>query len=133
MPITVEVWERYSAAYRKRYGADPVRNATVNAQIAQLVKRLGAAAPDVAAHYVTSDERFYVQKGHTLGMLLADCEKLHTEWMTGKGPPVLDSGGPAWWKTPEGAAKRGRELGITPRPGESQEHFVERIKTAEGR
>jgi len=82
---TSETWGAYSAAYAKRYSVEPVRNATVNAQLAQVVGRIGAAeAPHVAAWYVSSRNSFYVQSGHSVGILLRDCEKLRTEWATGR-------------------------------------------------
>ncbi len=81
---TADTWEAYSTAYEARYGAEPVRNATVNAQLAQLVRRLGAdESPMVAAWYVGHKNHFYVSAGHSVGMLLHDAEKLRTEWATG--------------------------------------------------
>ena len=80
-----EAWSAYAAAYFRRYGADPVRNATVNGQLSQFVGRIGAMeAPHVAAWYVQSRNSFYVQSGHSVGILLRDCEKLRTEWATGR-------------------------------------------------
>lgn len=80
---TGELWIAYSTAYQRRYGAVPVRNAKVNGQLAQIVKRLGKdESPAVAAWYVASQNRFYVQKRHSVDCLLADCEGLRTEWAT---------------------------------------------------
>jgi hypothetical protein len=78
------VWDAYALAYHDRYGVEPVRNAKVNGQLAQLVKRLGAEAPAVAGHYVRSNNLWYVRQGHAVGCLLADAEKLRTEWATGR-------------------------------------------------
>jgi hypothetical protein len=79
-----EAWAAYCQAYESRYGAEPKRNATVNAQMAQVVKRLGAdEAPHVAAWYVAHNAAYYVQRGHSVAALLSDCEKLRTEWATG--------------------------------------------------
>jgi hypothetical protein len=84
-PPTAALWEAYSEAYEKRYGAEPVRNATVNGQLLAVIKRLGAEeAPDVAAFYVAHKAAFYAQKGHPVGLLLLDAEKLRTEWITGR-------------------------------------------------
>jgi len=81
---TSEIWSAYRAAYFHRYGAEPVRNATVNGQLAQVVKRLGAEeAPDVAAFYVSHNGGFYASRMHPVALLLNDCEKLRTEWATG--------------------------------------------------
>ena len=82
---TADVWAAYSEAYRQRYQADPVRNATVNGQMAQLVSRLGAAeAPEVARFFLAHRGAFYVKSMHSVGSLLSDCEKLRTEWVTGQ-------------------------------------------------
>jgi hypothetical protein len=81
---TNEVWHSYADAYRVRYGVDPVRNAMVNAQLGQLLKRLGVDAPSVAAFYLGHKNRFYVEKMHSVGILLNDAEKLRTEWATGR-------------------------------------------------
>lgn len=82
---TVGTWKAYSQAYGVRYHTDPLRNAMVNGQLANLVARLGAeVAPAVAAFYVRSNNARYVGAGHSIGMLLMDAEKLHTEWKTGQ-------------------------------------------------
>lgn len=78
-----ETWQSYSDAYQKRYGVTPVRNATVNAQLSSFIKRIGFdESPHVAAFYVYHNNQFYVTKMHTVGLLLADAEKLRTEWAT---------------------------------------------------
>ena len=83
-PTTV-VWLTYSRAYHKRYGVEPVRNAKVNGQLAQLVSQLGAEeAIDVAAFYLTHDGAFYKQQAHEVGLMLRDAQKLRTELRTGR-------------------------------------------------
>lgn len=78
-------WDAYSAAYAVRYGVSPVRNATVNSQMAAFVKRIGVTeSPAVAEHYVASNNGFYVKTGHQVANLLKDAEKLRTEWATGR-------------------------------------------------
>jgi uncharacterized protein YdaU (DUF1376 family) len=79
------VWQAYLDAYQRRYGVPPVRNAKTNAAVVELCRRLPAdEAPLVAAFFVASNSKFYVTKGHSLGLLLADAEKLRTEWATGR-------------------------------------------------
>jgi hypothetical protein len=80
---TTPVWNAYSEAYEARYGAKPVRNAKVNGQLKQLIERLGADAGPVAAFYVSHPKAWYATNGHNIGLLLASCETLHTEWKTG--------------------------------------------------
>lgn len=83
-PPTKAAWEAYAKAYHKRYGSKPVRNATINGQLAGFVKRLGKEeGPSVAAFYVTHNDQFYVRSLHPVGLLLRDAEKLRTEWITG--------------------------------------------------
>jgi hypothetical protein len=82
---TEQAWEAYSREYQHRYGVVPVRNAKVNGQLAQIVARLGAEdAPHVAAFFVHHNSSWYVSKGHAVGLLLNDAEKLRTEWATGR-------------------------------------------------
>lgn len=82
--VTVETWAAYGTAYRARYQADPVRNSKVNGQLSQLVKRVGADAAPMSAWYLGHNGYRYVQGGHSIGLLLMDAEKLHTEWATGR-------------------------------------------------
>lgn len=80
-----DTWQAYADAYFNRYGTEPVRNASVNSQIANLVKRVGAeSAPGIAAYYVGMNRAFYVQKLHPVGLLLSDCESIHTQWATNR-------------------------------------------------
>lgn len=82
---TALTWDAYATAYQQRYGVAPVRNATVNSQLAAFVRRLGQEeAPSVAAHYVTSNNAYYVRKGHAVGPMLTDAEKLRMEWATNR-------------------------------------------------
>jgi hypothetical protein len=83
--VARSVWEAYAAAYHARYGDWPVRNARVNGQLAQFVRRVPAAeAALIAEHFLRSSNARYIHSGHSIGSLLADAEKLRTEWATGK-------------------------------------------------
>ncbi|WP_312328379.1 helix-turn-helix domain-containing protein [Stenotrophomonas sp.] len=78
-------WAAYAKAYAFRHGAAPVRNAKVNANVKQLVQRLGhSEAPLVAAWFLSVNERYVVQSFHDLGSLLAKCEAYRTQWATGR-------------------------------------------------
>ncbi len=78
-------WIAYATAYRDRHGVAPVRNSKVNANVRQLLQRLGRSeAPAVAAWFLTVNERFVVQGMHDLGHLLARCEAYRTQWATGR-------------------------------------------------
>ncbi|WP_414497214.1 helix-turn-helix domain-containing protein [Stenotrophomonas maltophilia] len=78
-------WTAYATAYRERHSVAPVRNAKVNANVRQIVQRLGhGEAPLVAAWFLTVNERYVVQNMHDLGALLAKCEAYRTQWATGR-------------------------------------------------
>lgn len=96
------VWQAYSVAYRAKYGTLPVRNATVNSQVAGLVKRVGAPdAASLAAAYLKQASKTY--EFHPISLLLRDCEKLMTAWKTG----AWDLGQPQSYRQElEGKAKR---------------------------
>jgi hypothetical protein len=79
-----QVWESYRSAYVARYGQEPVRNARVNSQCANLVHRVGGeAAVKLVAFYLTHNGRFYVQTCHAFGPCLQDAEALHTQMLGG--------------------------------------------------
>lgn len=77
-------WGAYASAYLDRYRTEPVRNAKVNGQFAQLAKRLpGDEIEHVVRWYVSSNASHYVRSKHCVDLLLRDCEGLRTEWATG--------------------------------------------------
>lgn len=90
-PRNKATWLAYSAAYAARYGVAPVRNASVNSCIVNIVKRLGDEAPDVAMFYLTHNDQFYVKKQHSIRQLLADCEGLRTQWKRGRKVTGLEA------------------------------------------
>lgn len=78
-------WNAYAKAYAQRHKVAPVRNAKVNTNVRQLVQRLGREeAPQVAAWFVSVNERYVTQGMHDLGLLLARCEAYRTQWATGR-------------------------------------------------
>ena len=84
-PKSRAVWIAYSDAYRKRYGVDPIRNAKVSGQLCEFVKRVGKElAPIAASHFLESNNQWYIQKGHSVGVMLADAEKIATEARVGQ-------------------------------------------------
>lgn len=85
IPLTRETWKAYSDIYFLRYGAEPVRNASVSGKLMQFIKRIGVAeSPQVAAFFVNHNSQYYVQRMHDVGTLLKDAEKLRTEWATNR-------------------------------------------------
>jgi len=82
-PESAETWKAYSDAYFTRYKTEPVRNAKSNSLVAEFVRRLGVKeSPHVAAFYLRHNGSFYVGKMHSLQLMVADAEKLRTEWAT---------------------------------------------------
>jgi hypothetical protein len=80
-----QTWAAYRAAYRLRHGVDPVRNAKVNTNVRDLVKRLGREeAPQVAGWFLGVNEQYAVKRMHDLGVLLAGAEAYRTQWATGR-------------------------------------------------
>lgn len=78
------VWASYSQAIKNRYGVEPIRNKQINSQIKSFCTRLPAEeAPLVAAFYVSLNEMFYVNKVHSVGLMLADAEKLRMQMLSG--------------------------------------------------
>jgi hypothetical protein len=78
-------WEAYQEAYTRRYHARPVRNAKVNGTLGRLVDRVGAeSAPKLATFYLGCEDPFYLRVQHSTEILLRDCEKLHTQMVTGR-------------------------------------------------
>lgn len=88
--LNAEIWESYKVGYLRRYGVEPVRNASVNAKISQLAKRLGAEAVEVVNFYMNHPKTFYVGKMHDIGLCLADAEALRTQWAKGKAVTQSD-------------------------------------------
>lgn len=87
-PIAVPVsaaWIAYAVAYRRRYGGEPIRNAKVNGQLAQYIRRVPAEwVTATITHYVGSQNARYVASRHDVGNLLRDAEKLCSEAQTGQ-------------------------------------------------
>lgn len=84
VPITREAWESYRKCYLANYGIEPLRNAKTNAQISQLVTRLGKQdAPLVIEFYFKVQNDYYSNKKHPVDCLLKDAEELRTRWLTG--------------------------------------------------
>jgi hypothetical protein len=82
-PDSAETWKAYTEAYFLRHGTEPVRNQTTNALMANFVKRIGMKeSPHVARFYVAHNAAYYVRQMHSLQAMLADAEKLRTEWAT---------------------------------------------------
>jgi len=65
------IWSAYATAYFERYNTEPVRNAKINSQVNDLLKRLGGAeAPQVAAYYLLINDGYLIRSCHDFGSLL---------------------------------------------------------------
>ena len=82
---TSAAWGAYAQAYAERYGTAPVSNAKINGLMSNLIARLGAdEAPGVARFYLSHKHALYVGARHCVDLLVRDCERLRTEWVTGE-------------------------------------------------
>lgn len=90
---TGPAWRAYGLAYMRRYQAMPKRNARVNSQMAKFVRLVGEGeAPGIVEFYLGHSDARYVREGHSVGMLVAHAEKLHTEWSTGRKVTLTSAG-----------------------------------------
>lgn len=81
-----DTWASYARAYEAKTTRPPMRNAKVNAQIKQLVQRVGAEnAPGLVRFYVEQvTDPYYTKNVWPLGALLAQAEGFVTQWQTGR-------------------------------------------------
>lgn len=116
-----ETWGAYSESYAGRYGTPPIRNAKISGQVKQFCQRVPALeAPHIAAFYVRHNASFYVGKGHAVGPLLADAEKLRTEWATNQTitqtqaqqADKTQANGNVWGKVIAGIEERERNAAV---------------------
>jgi hypothetical protein len=106
---TSATWDAYAAAYRGRYGVDPVRNASVNGKLANFVAKLAAdEAPEVAAFFVGHDGALYVNASHPVDLLLRDAEALRMQWATGRQTRVIAAHGTESFRERDQRATRER-------------------------
>jgi len=79
-----KIWEAYASSFSERYRVQPTRNASVNAKISQLGKRLGEDAVNVVKFFLKHNDGFYLKKIHDIGLCLKDAESLHVQMQRGQ-------------------------------------------------
>ena len=90
---TEESWVSYRVCFWERYEVLPARNATMNAQMVNFIKRVDPKdAPHIIKYFFSCDDVYYIRTKHSIGTLLANAEKLKAEWRicrnrTGKDTP----------------------------------------------
>ena len=89
--LGIPVWDAYAAAYMKRYGHEPVRNAKVNRACVDIAKRLGADAVAVTTYFLSVDGSECLRMNHPIGMLLQRCESYHSMWKSGKVTTAIEA------------------------------------------
>jgi len=83
--LNKKIWLVYFAAYLKRYGIEPLRNAAINSQVSKLREKVGADdAINIVKFYLTHNDSFYLKKTHEFGLCLKDAETLRTQTLRGK-------------------------------------------------
>lgn len=80
--LNVETWESYRAAYVARYRTEPLRNAMVNGQIANVVKQAGKRAPEVVKFYLRHNDPYFVRERHPIGALLKSLQRILVDMET---------------------------------------------------
>lgn len=74
---TAPTWESYFSSFEVRYKTYPQRNAIVNNQIKQIVRRVGSEdAPVLMEFYLSLSDAFYMRVMHSVGQCLKDAETL---------------------------------------------------------
>lgn len=118
-PITTQVFLRYAAAFKLRYGTFPIRNAKISSMIVQFCKRVPhAEAPEIAAYYLTDESTLYTRSSHCVELLLRDAEGIRAAWATGRKTVTKVNGSHTttvskpWWEVWSGLKEQGNELGI---------------------
>lgn len=81
--LCYRTWFSYARAYEKRTMLLPTRNAHQNAMVQNLVKRLGAEAPEVIEYYVRHPSAFYQERVWPLNLAVSNAEALRTQLRTG--------------------------------------------------
>lgn len=83
-PKTEQTWRAYCEAYQLRYNVEPLRNAKVNAQLKQFCERVGyEEGPELMRFYLGINDFWYVKQMHTVGIALADAEKIVAAYRRG--------------------------------------------------
>lgn len=74
------VFDTYAEAYEKRYGRRIAYSAAKGRLCRLLIEELGSVenASEAAKTFLTSDRPFHVQRGHSLDVLLKDCDTAYT-------------------------------------------------------
>jgi hypothetical protein len=128
--LAAKAAEAYAVAFNARYSVNATFNPKVRGLFANLVTRLGAAAPEVAQFYLSSERKVYVDSKHCVDLLVRDAESLHTEFQRAAANALGTLG--KWWENRRGILGRGEELGVKPVDGETFGMFTARVFIAAG-
>jgi hypothetical protein len=123
----------YSTAYNGRYQVAPIVSSKSKAQFKQIVDRLGAAAAEVAAFYVTHcNRKVYLEGHHCLDFLVRDAESIHTQFAQSAQGLVCEDGGAPWFTSQKGIIERGRKHGMEYDETQHFHEFRAQVFKAEG-
>lgn len=112
----LEIWHAYAWAYEQRYGVKPATSGKNYAHCKRIMGRIPMSdAPHVALHFVQSNHGWYVNKGHSLQCFENDCEKLRTDWLTGR----------------QGTAAEAREVDQREAQGQVYQRVIEKFRREE--
>lgn len=123
---TTTAWNAYCEEMQGAHGIEPPRSAQTNGQLSTLVKRVGAVdAVKLVRYFFAVKNEYYARRGHELGLLLTDCQKL----LIGMRRAERGEGAALerWWEDPTKVADRARREGIKPEPGDSYARITARL------
>lgn len=85
---TKETFNAYKQAFLERYKFEPLKpNQKENGILTKFIKKVGLEnAPAIAKFYVESNDKFYIQKAHSISTLLSQCESIRNIYLAGGIP-----------------------------------------------
>lgn len=74
------VWTAWQQSYRDKYKMDQIRSSKINGMLSVMIDAIGEDEfVRVAAFYLKSQKKFYVDRCHDLGLMFADLNSLRVE------------------------------------------------------
>lgn len=81
---STDLWNAYKTAYEIRYNTLPIRSASVNATLCNIVNQVGSErACRLATFYLTLSDFSYVRSSHDTKQFIYNIQKINTAYETG--------------------------------------------------
>lgn len=82
--VSTDLWNAYKTAYEIRYNTLPIRSASVNATLCNIVNQVGSErACRLATFYLTLSDFSYVRSSHDTKQFIYNIQKINTAYETG--------------------------------------------------